>query len=106
MRQLGRRCRKRPDAKAQELLNWIHTQIKPNGKWSKQRVIIFTEYRATQKWLYNLLAAERLIEGDRLMTLYGGMVSEDREKVKAAFQTDPDISPVRILLATDAASEG
>src|SRR5262249_7290292 len=31
---------------------------------------------------------------------------EDREAVKAAFQTSPEISPVRILLATDAASEG
>lgn len=94
------------DAKAKELLNWIHTYIKPNGKWSKERVIIFTEYRATQKWLYNLLAAQGLVQEERLMTLYGGMKSEDREQVKAAFQADPDISPVRILLATDAASEG
>ena len=38
--------------------------------------------------------------------MYGGMDSEKREAVKAAFQTSPDISPVRILLATDAASEG
>ena len=43
---------------------------------------------------------------DRLMTMYGGMDSEQREAVKAAFQTAPDKSPVRILLATDAASEG
>jgi superfamily II DNA or RNA helicase len=94
------------DAKAKELLNWIHTYIKPEGKWSDERVIIFTEYRATQKWLYNLFATEGLVEGERLMTLYGGMKSEDREQVKAAFQASPDISPVRILLATDAASEG
>lgn len=94
------------DAKAKELLNWIHTHIQPNGKWSNERVIIFTEYRATQKWLYNLLAVEGLVQGERLMTLYGGMKSEDREQVKAAFQASPDISPVRILLATDAASEG
>ena len=40
------------------------------------------------------------------MTMYGGMDPEKREEVKAAFQTDPDSSPVRILLATDAASEG
>ena len=33
-------------------------------------------------------------------------VAVDRERVKAAFQTDPRQSPVRILLATDAASEG
>ena len=38
--------------------------------------------------------------------MYGGMDPHDREAVKAAFQTSPDISPVRILLATDAASEG
>lgn len=94
------------DAKAKELLKWIYTYIKPNGQWSNERVIIFTEYRATQKWLYNLFAGEGLVAGDRLMTLYGGMKSEEREEVKAAFQASPDISPVRILLATDAASEG
>lgn len=44
--------------------------------------------------------------GDRLMILHGGMDHDDREQVKAAFQAAPDISPVRILLATDAASEG
>jgi len=38
--------------------------------------------------------------------MYGGMDPEKREEVKASFQTSPDISPVRILLATDAASEG
>ncbi|MGB3653501.1 MAG: helicase-related protein [Rivularia sp. (in: cyanobacteria)] len=97
---------RKADAKARELLNWIHLYIKPDGKWSKERVIIFTEYRATQKWLYQLLAGEGFVEGERLMSLYGGMNSDDREKVKAAFQASPDISPVRILLATDAASEG
>src|SRR5690606_30950367 len=38
--------------------------------------------------------------------LYGGMPPDEREKVKAAFQAHPDQSDVRILLATDAASEG
>jgi len=38
--------------------------------------------------------------------LYGGMPTEDRERIKAAFQAAPGASPVRILLATDAASEG
>lgn len=97
---------RRPDSKAQELLDWINQHIRPSGKWSEQRVIIFTEYRATQKWLFNLLASKGLVKNDRLMTLYGGMASQDREKVKAAFQAHPDTSAVRILLATDAASEG
>lgn len=94
------------DSKAQELLNWIKAYIKPNGEWSNQRVLIFTEYRATQKWLYDLLASQGLAADERLMTLYGGMDSQDRETVKAAFQADPALAPVRILLATDAASEG
>lgn len=40
------------------------------------------------------------------MTLYGSMKMDDRERIKADFQHDPATSPVRILLATDAASEG
>ncbi|MFN9667577.1 MAG: DISARM system SNF2-like helicase DrmD [Pseudanabaena sp.] len=94
------------DSKAEQLLTWIDQHIRPNGQWSEERVIIFTEYRTTQKWLADLLLSRGLGQGDRLMTLYGGMNSDDREKVKAAFQTHPQVSPVRILLATDAASEG
>ena len=96
----------RLDAKAKELIRWLHQTIRPGGKWSKVRVIIFTEYRATQNWLHEKLAAEGLTGGDRLMTMFGGMDSDERENIKAAFQTDPEHSPVRILLATDAASEG
>lgn len=94
------------DSKADQLLTWIAQHIHVHGQWSDQRVIIFTEYRATQKWLADLLLSRGLGQGDRLMILYGGMNSDDREKVKAAFQANPKISSVRILLATDAASEG
>jgi SNF2 family DNA or RNA helicase len=96
----------RPDSKAQTLIDWLNTHIRPQGTWSNQRVIIFTEYRATQKWLYDLLARESLVASDRLLMMYGGMPSDDRERIKAAFQANPADSPVRILLATDAASEG
>jgi superfamily II DNA or RNA helicase len=96
----------RADSKARKLIAWLKEHIKPAGKWSAERVIIFTEYRATQKWLHDLLAAEGLAGDGRLAMLYGGMKLDDREPVKAAFQAAPDVSPVRILLATDAASEG
>ena len=43
---------------------------------------------------------------ERLLTIHGGIDQQEREKIKAAFQTNPEDSPVRILLATDAASEG
>ncbi len=106
MRQWAETASARRDCKTRELIQWLHTTIKPNGKWSNERVIIFTEYRATQNWLQDILASDGLSGEDRLMTLYGGMESDKRESVKAAFQASPDISPVRILLATDAASEG
>lgn len=94
------------DSKAKTFIQWLKDIVKPNGKWSNERVIIFTEYRATQNWLQTLLAAEELTEGERLMTLYGGMNDDDRDRIKAAFQANPEQSDVRILLATDAASEG
>lgn len=106
MQQWAEQASRRPDAKAQTLLDWIETHICSNGTWSDQRVIIFTEYRTTQKWLFELLGSRGLAQDDRLMILYGGMNSDDRERVKAAFQAGPDISSTRILLATDAASEG
>ncbi|MEI7770121.1 MAG: DISARM system SNF2-like helicase DrmD, partial [Chloroflexales bacterium] len=99
-------ARLRPDRKARTLLDWVAQVVRPNGVWSAERVIIFSEYRDTQTWLQSLLAAERLTEGGRLMLLYGGMHDDDRERVKAAFQASPQTSAVRILLATDAASEG
>ncbi len=96
----------RADSKARTLIQWLKKTLKPDDKWSNQRVILFTEYRATQKWLHDLFAAEGLAGQDRLLTIYGGMKLDDRERIKAAFQADPAESPVRILLATDCASEG
>jgi SNF2 family DNA or RNA helicase len=96
----------RPDCKAQTLIDWLKATLRPGGKWNDERVIIFTEYRATQKWLFDLLAREGFAEQGRLEMIYGGMPNDQREPIKAAFQTNPKESAVRILVATDAASEG
>lgn len=106
MRAWAEKAERRPDSKMKELLDWLSKKIKIDGKWTDERVVIFTEYRTTLNWLQHILATEGFVEGGRLMTLYGGMESDKREAIKAAFQTGPDKSPVRILLATDAASEG
>ncbi|GIV03543.1 MAG: helicase SNF2 family protein [Fimbriimonadales bacterium] len=95
----------RPDSKARAVLAWLDEHIRPGGVWSDTRVILFTEYRTTQRWMQQILASHGY-GGDRLMLLYGGMDPKEREAVKAAFQASPQDSPVRILLATDAASEG
>ncbi|HVT15233.1 MAG TPA: DISARM system SNF2-like helicase DrmD [Thermoanaerobaculia bacterium] len=105
MRQWADRAVVGPDAKARILVDSLKKTVRPAGTWAETRVIIFTEYRTTQKWLQERLAYEGF-GGGRVMLLYGGMDPQQREAVKAAFQYDPKQSPVRILLATDAASEG
>lgn len=106
MKEWAGRASAQLDSKAKELIRWLNDHLRPGKKWGTERVIVFTEYRATQNWLKTVLATEGFTGGDRLLTMYGGMDPHDRETVKAAYQTAPDISPVRILLATDAASEG
>lgn len=96
----------KPDARARQLLNWLKATLRPQGVWTDTRVIVFTEYRSTQKWLYDLFAQAGFAEDGRLELLFGGMETKRREQVKAAFQASPELSAVRILLATDAASEG
>jgi len=105
LRQWSQQAMHQSDSKAKAVLAWIDSYLKTKGDWNGKRVILFTEYRTTLDWLQRVLATHDL-GGDRLMTLHGGMDHDDREMVKAAFQAAPDVSPVRILLATDAASEG
>jgi superfamily II DNA or RNA helicase len=100
--------RHRPDARADALFAWLTDVCRVGDGWTGERVIIFTEYRDTQKWLHDLLLARGFggKNGERISLLYGGMDTETRERTKAEFQADPTRSAVRILLATDAASEG
>lgn len=100
------RVRSRADSKVEALLTWLDEHIRPGGEWSDQRVIVFTEYRTTQNWLVEMLTSRGYGDPERLMTLYGGMDTDQREDVKAAFQAALAESDVRILVATDAASEG
>ncbi|MFN0027516.1 MAG: DISARM system SNF2-like helicase DrmD [Acidimicrobiales bacterium] len=103
----GRRAR--PDARAKVLLEWLVEVCRtPTGDWTDERLIVFTEFRDTQKWLHDLLLGHGFggTGGERIALLYGGMDTDTRERTKAEFQADPSRSPVRILLATDAASEG
>jgi superfamily II DNA or RNA helicase len=96
----------RPDAKATELINYLTAICKPDGThWTNERVVVFTEYRDTELWLAGLLRQQGLA-GDQLAMLDGATPPDYREQIRLAFQADPTEQPVRILLATDAASEG
>jgi superfamily II DNA or RNA helicase len=110
MQSWAERATQRGDTKSEVLLSWLDDVVRPAGpdggrRWGDERVIVFTEYRDTQRWLQERLVAHGL-GGERLALLYGGMDSDAREDVKARFQAAPALDPVRILLATDAASEG
>src|SRR5690606_28757395 len=63
------RAARRADGKAHKLIEWLQQHMRPNGVWSDQRVIIFTEYRDTQNWLHDLLAGAGLTGEGRLLTL-------------------------------------
>lgn len=98
-----------PDSKAEALIRELKAVCRPDGKhWTNNRVVIFTEYRDTQKWLHDLLQQEELTDGGRVERLHGGLSAEERERIRLGFQTEPSRAEgkVRILLATDAAGEG
>ncbi len=105
LRSWAQQAAHRTDAKASAILSWLNDHLKDGENWTNERVILFTEYRATQQWMLEILASHGF-GGERLALIYGGMDPKEREAVKAAFQASPSESPVRVLLATDAASEG
>ena len=102
---MASRIRGRSDAKTTALIEWVRALCCPDGTWTDARVILFTEFRATQEYLRTLLTTHGL-GGERLRMIYGSMDPDERTETINHFQYDPSVTPVRILLATDAASEG
>ena len=95
------------DARFDALTTLIGRLLFTEGVDNGERLIIFTEYKTTLDYLARRLRKRQPAE--QILTLFGaggsrGMDDAGREQVKAAFN-DP-ASPVRVLVATDAASEG
>ena len=100
---------RRPDTKTKRLLDWIGGVCYPDGTWNDERVIVFTEYRATLNYLHEMLTAEhseRPPMRDRVEVFHGSLGTDERERIIREFNYNPAATKVRILLATDAASEG
>jgi len=114
MEELADSARNIPDAKVKSLLEWIRKSGCPNlgqsgAKWEKRRVIIFTEWEDTLRYLKrqleNAIVGSDLAES-RIRVYRGSTSARKREEIKRSFNADPSEDPVRILLATDAAREG
>lgn len=112
MSQLAESGRGRADARVQRLAHWIREKCQPAdrpGTWNHRRVLIFTEFEDTLRYLLRQLLAELDLGDDpqgRIEIFQGRTSRDERERIKAAFNADPTRHPVRILLATDAAREG
>src|SRR5262249_33821634 len=95
---------KKSDSKTDALVEWIKQHLFKNGKLrDDERLIVFTEYKETLYYLEQRLLQEGF-DKNTLRLLFGGMPADDFEAVKGEFEDSN--SAVRLLLATDAASEG
>ena len=95
---------KKSDSKTEALVRWVKQNLFAKGKLrDDERLIVFTEYKETLFYLEQRLLQEGF-DKNTLRLLYGGMNVDDFEAVKSEFE-DPTAA-VRLLLATDAASEG
>jgi Helicase conserved C-terminal domain/SNF2-related domain len=121
MARIAEANRHRPDARVLWLIEWLREQCcsgvripgspspAPGAPWSPLRLIIFTEYEDTARYLR--MQIEAAIAGtdraeSRLEVFHGPTPPDKREDLKRAFNEPPERNPLRLLIATDAAREG
>ena len=121
MASIAENARGIPDARVRHLIDWIRKNMCPGvhlpgtepdeaeAKWTELRVLIFTEYDDTLRYIDRCLrfAMEGTDRAEARMAIFHGPTPSDRrEAIKLAFNEQPSKNPLRILLATDAAREG
>ncbi|MEX0328914.1 MAG: helicase-related protein [Ruegeria sp.] len=77
-----------------------------SGKRKNDRLVIFTERIATLKWLAENLRADLGLQETAVAELHGGGGISDIEVQKIVDDFGQESSPIRILIASDMASEG
>ena len=121
MERIAEAGRGQPDARVRYLIGWIQEHLcpgarmpgepspQPDAPWSDLRLLIFTEYEDTLRYLVGQLRAAVADTGlaeQRIEIFHGPTPAERREAIKHAFNLPPDEHPLRLLVATDAAREG
>ena len=119
MRDIAEKARYEIDGKTKRLIDWLRANCcakigasradREDAPWTDTRVIIFTEWDASKRYLLDRLRP--LLEGtdqadQRIEIFHGPTSEEDRERIKRAFNAPPSEHPVRVLVCTDAAREG
>lgn len=121
MEKVAEKGRGLPDARICYLVDWIRKQMcpgsrmpgepcsHPGAKWTDLRLLIFTEYDDTRRYLVEMLhaaIADTDLADYRIEVFHGPTPPDKREAIKNAFNENPHKNPLRILIATDAAREG
>jgi superfamily II DNA or RNA helicase len=92
------------DARWTALKSWIAQHLlTPAGEWTEERLILFTEYRDTLDYLRARMDAEGQ-QAPRVEELHGASDAKERDRIKKLFNNPQ--ADLRIMVATDAASEG
>ncbi|MXW32381.1 MAG: helicase [Rhodothermaceae bacterium] len=108
-------ARHNADERVRTIIQWIEDHMCPDlstaahPQWNERRLLIFTEYEDTRRWLQRHLegAIRHSDQAHRRIAVFTGNTHRDqREEIKAAFNKEPGDHPLRILIATDAAREG
>ncbi len=122
MERIAATAANQPDARVEWLLRFVRSELCPGlpapgeplpkvkPKWKDRRILIFTEYADTKRYLRDLFAAVAAgtEDGARRVATFSGEEQGEalREEIKRSFNADPAVDPLRILIATDAAREG
>ena len=117
MREIAEDARYQADRRIQEIVGWIGENMCPglsssneeHPPWNDNRVIIFTEYEDTRRYIEKCLkeAISHTYRAVERIAVFSGTTSRERRlDIRDAFNTEPKDHPLRILIATDAAREG
>ena len=92
-------------SKYQELLRLLR-QLNWTGRAARDRLVIFSERIATVSWLADRLREDLGLSVDQVARVDGGSVEADVRTQEVIEAFGQERSPIRILIASDMASEG
>jgi ERCC4-related helicase len=91
-------------SKYQRLLSLLRADWQWRGDDPKDRVVIFTGRRESQRFLMEHLARDLQLPAEAVERLDGGMIDSEQTDIVERFGRESD--PMRLLVATEVASEG
>ena len=88
MLEIARKHGHRPDARIKRLAEWIRANMAPDGRWNERRLVLFTEYEDTRRWVEKRLAEalDDLQPDDRIASFTGATPLSSPRRAEAPLQ--------------------